>query len=391
MCLHHVMINYLYLIFGHFSRILVCFPTSVSLYTYFIMAKRQGFPKPEVMEGALGYSSASFSKPSFANERFYSDLMQFDDGSDRINREYEEHLYISHHATPSIVSTECNGVKEPQTELTMAGSHAIEVAPFDSLGYYRYEVNILFTFGMNIRLLCSQSEVDEMRRVAQMTRPGSDNPPPTLCKLPTEIRDIIYGFVCDDPESRTVTNCTDDIKGTFTRGIADPSGFFFPMWSDMALLRVNKSLRREVLPHVYRKTTFHVEDMDDLVMFLTAIGDIGRDNVESLSFPLESRISLAALWKDQPESAEVHHLRLPFIHTSNCIMLLKACKRLKHLVLRMEAEILDNRDIADFLSDPCIQGLSELRVKDVCIESLDGEILDSSELVIALKNRIEGL
>ncbi len=66
----------------------------------------------------------------------------------------------------------------------------------------------------------------------------------------------------------------------FVGGIGDPSGFYFPLSSP--ILRVNRQMRQEALPFAYRRTVFNLDDIDDLIKLLIAIGDIGRDNIESL-------------------------------------------------------------------------------------------------------------
>lgn len=48
------------------------------------------------------------------------------------------------------------------------------------------------------------------------------------------------------------------------------------------MLRVNKQMRQEALPLAYRRTVFHLSDLDDLIKLLILVGDIGRNNIESL-------------------------------------------------------------------------------------------------------------
>ena len=68
----------------------------------------------------------------------------------------------------------------------------------------------------------------------------------------------------------------------FTGSIGDPSGFYFPLSSETNVLRVNRQMRQEALPIAYRRTVFHLDDMDDLIKLLAAVGRVGRDNIESL-------------------------------------------------------------------------------------------------------------
>ena len=48
-------------------------------------------------------------------------------------------------------------------------------------------------------------------------------------------------------------------------------------------------MRQKALPLAYRRTIFHLNDMDELIKLLLAVGRIGRDNIESLGLAWESR------------------------------------------------------------------------------------------------------
>jgi len=107
-------------------------------------------------------------------------------------------------------------------------------------------------------------------------------------RLPKELRDKIYGFALPKGELKIKDgNSFDEVN--FAGGIGDLGGFYFPLSNDLVVLRVNRQMRQEALPFVYRSTVFQLDDMDDLIKLLIAVGQIGRDNIESLELVWESR------------------------------------------------------------------------------------------------------
>jgi len=68
----------------------------------------------------------------------------------------------------------------------------------------------------------------------------------------------------------------------FTGTLGDPSISYFPPSSELTILRVDRQTRQEALPLAYRRTVFHLDDMDDLIKLLIAVGIVGRNNIESL-------------------------------------------------------------------------------------------------------------
>lgn len=144
-------------------------------------------------------------------------------------------------------------------------------------------------------------------------------------------------------------------------------------------------MRQEALPFAYRTTTFHLDDMDDLTKLLVAVGRIGRDNIESLQFPWESRTDSACKWDEFPHS-EDNYLKLPSLHVSGCVQLLQQCKRLKHLRLHFESELMLNIPPADFMADPGIQGLCSIRsIRRLQLRGLGDEPLEQCYLAKWLK------
>ncbi len=122
-----------------------------------------------------------------------------------------------------------------------------------------------------------------------------------LLRLPREIRDKIYTFAIPKGKWR-ITDIDEFEQDNLTRGIGDPSGFYYPLSKDLVVLRVNKQMRREALPLAYRRTTFILDDLDDVIKLLIAIGQVGRDNIESLQFPWESRADMELTRESVPGS-----------------------------------------------------------------------------------------
>lgn len=131
--------------------------------------------------------------------------------------------------------------------------------------------------------------------------------------------------------------------------IGDPSGFYFPLESN-GLLLANRQTRQEALPYAYRQTTFHLTSMDHLIKFLIAVGQIGRDNIESLRFP----------WKSYVEGNTDARLRLPTRHAKLCVQLLKQCKRLKRLRIDFYIGVLWIQKPNNFQKDAGIRELCSL-------------------------------
>ncbi|KAK4095706.1 hypothetical protein N658DRAFT_502361 [Parathielavia hyrcaniae] len=194
--------------------------------------------------------------------------------------------------------------------------------------------------------------------------------------LPREIRDKIYIFAIPRGEWR-ITNIDEFEQENLTGGIGDPSGFYYPLSKDLVVLRANKQMRLEALPFAYRRTTFILDDLDDVIKLLVAIGQVGRDNIESLRFPWESRTDLEFTWKAGSPDSDESPLRLPVLHASRCVQLLRQCKRLKHLRLYFEEELVLSMKPDDFMADPgvkelsSLQGITRLEVWDLGDSSLE--------------------
>lgn len=204
--------------------------------------------------------------------------------------------------------------------------------------------------------------------------------------LPREIRDNIYSLALSEGKwSIQDVDQFDEVN--FAGGIGDPGGFYFPLSKDLGVLRVNRQMRQEALPLAYRKTTFHLDDMDDLLKLLIAVGETGRDNIESLDFPWESRSDSECKWDEDPDSD--HFLTLPHLHVMKCVQLLKQCKRLRFLGLYFESELIRKMTPDAFKADSGIQELCSLRIERVEIMSLSHESLGQCRLAKWLKEEME--
>lgn len=206
-------------------------------------------------------------------------------------------------------------------------------------------------------------------------------------RLPREVRDKIYTFAL--PMGKWQIRDVEDCDGlNFTGSIGDPSGFYFPLSSELTILRVHKQMRQEALPLAYRRTVFHLDDMDDFVKLLIAVGKIGRDNIESLELTWESRAGSELKW-DETTQSEDRFLTLPTLHASKCVQLLKLCKRLEFLRLYFESDLISNISSDAFKSNPGIRELCSVRgIKKVQIWDLGNEPIEQLGLAKWLKGEI---
>ena len=119
-------------------------------------------------------------------------------------------------------------------------------------------------------------------------------------------------------------------------------------------------MRQEALPYAYRKTVFQFDDMDDLIKFLIAIGNIGRDNLETLELAWQSRSDLEYHWTEDPVPDE-HSLTLPVLHAARCVQLLRQCKSLRFMRLYFERDLILDISPISYKADPGIVELSSIR------------------------------
>ncbi|KAI4263029.1 MAG: hypothetical protein L6R35_007364, partial [Caloplaca aegaea] len=175
----------------------------------------------------------------------------------------------------------------------------------------------------------------------------------------------------------------------FVRSIGDPSGFYFPLSSKVAALSVSRQMRQEALPFAYRRTLFHLDDMDDLVKLLVAVGKVGRDNIEMVELAWKSRADSEFKWDEDPNNHD-SSLLLPTLHAARCIQLLKQCKRLHSLRLYLERDLLTDVPPDDFKANSGIKDLCSLRgIKMVHICDLGHEPVDGHGLAKWLREKME--
>jgi len=206
-------------------------------------------------------------------------------------------------------------------------------------------------------------------------------------RLPKELRDKIYIFALPRGEWN-IEDVDSANELNFAGGVGDLSGFYFPL-SSLAVLRVNRQMRQEALPLAYRRTLFHLDDMDDLIKLLIAVGDIGRDNIESLEFAWQSRTDSECQWAEAPVPNE-YSLTLPALHVTKCVQLLKQCKSLRFLRLYFESELILGMSPNDYKADPGICGLCSVQgIKRVEIWNLGYEPLEQCGFVEWLKEAME--
>lgn len=206
-----------------------------------------------------------------------------------------------------------------------------------------------------------------------------------LFSLPQVIREMIYDLALlecdwthgDLDDFGSVNSDYDSIN--FARLIGDPSGFYFPLHKDLAVVRVNRQIRKEALPFAYRRTTFYSADIDDLTKLLIAMGKTGRDNIESLEFRWESSLDME-LYREETPISRGDYKTLPALHVIKCVHLLKQCERLRSLSLCFRRSTIELMDPDAFKADPGIQALCSVRgIKKVRIITSHGSVTESLE------------
>lgn len=176
---------------------------------------------------------------------------------------------------------------------------------------------------------------------------------------------------------------------TFAGALGDPTGFYFPLNNDLSILRVNKQIRQEALSIAYRRTFFRLDDIDDFIKIAISIGQIGRENIQSVEFSWESRSDFRHRM-DQNSDFEDDHFQLPALHVPRCVQLLRECRRLEFLRLRFEPDMIASMSSSVFRTDPGIRELSSVHgIQRVEIGDTICEPLDHYEQVKWLKRELE--
>ena len=186
------------------------------------------------------------------------------------------------------------------------------------IGYYNFALDIHYDFGLDIPLLFTKKEAYRAVAMSKIMTTlkffreelnGTQSQHDTkhalgsvFFKLRREIRENIYAFAL--PKGQwTIRDYSNSNELNFARGIGDPSGFYFPL-TTLNVLTINRQMRQEALPIAYRTTSFHLDDIDDLIKLLIAIGRVGRDNIESLELAWQSRTDSEYQWDKAPVPTE---------------------------------------------------------------------------------------
>jgi hypothetical protein len=141
-------------------------------------------------------------------------------------------------------------------------------------------------------------------------------------------------------------------------------------------------MRNKTLPLAYRKTSIYLDNIDDFIRFTVVIGEVSRENVESLSFMWESPSDTECLTKSGG-------IMLPKLHSIRCVQLLRGFARLKHLCLYFEKDLLSTLTLINFKVDQGICRLLSLSQIDT-IEFLNqsGEPADQHQSIRWIKGRM---
>lgn len=207
-------------------------------------------------------------------------------------------------------------------------------------------------------------------------------------KLSKELRNRIYIFALSKEEWKIEDISTFD-ELNFTEGMSDSSDFYFSLSKKLTVLRINRQMRQETLPLAYRRTVFHLNDMNDLIKLLIAVGKIGRDSIESLKLTWKSRVDSECKW-DEASNSEDSSLTLSILHVVRCVQLLKQCKRLTFLRLYFERDLINDIFSNVFKADSEIRELCFLReIERVEIWGLNYESLEQRGLVKCLKKEMK--
>lgn len=148
-------------------------------------------------------------------------------------------------------------------------------------------------------------------------------------------------------------------------------------------------MHQETLLLTYRRTIFHLNDMNDLIKLLIAIDKIDRDSIESLKLTWKSRVDSECKWNEALNS-EDSSLTLSTLHVVKCVQLLKQCKRLTFLRLYFERDLINNIFSNVFKVDSEIRELCFVwEIERVEIWGLNYESLEQRDLVKWLKEEMK--
>ncbi|RSL87143.1 hypothetical protein CDV31_016305 [Fusarium ambrosium] len=338
------------------------------------MAKFQSTPSLPEMEERLGFTANSMTPPDPATKRFYCDLKPVPNNTKQLFREYEE-LNKTNQTHRRMAKTSLVLPKMGESLVIEDDGNRAVIKRTDRVGFYRYSIDISYNGGFFLPLLFTETEATWAISAAKfpaIETPHDDSP---FLKLPRELREKIYGFAFPQRELG-IKNVDAFDHLCFPAAVGDPSGFFFQLGEEPAILKASRQIRQEALPFAYRNTAFCLDDMDDVVKVLVAAGHIGRSNITSLQFPWESKNEIECRLEQSPYADDSGPI-LPSLHALRCVQLLKECPRLQFLRICLDQDIFQNTSARQFMADPGIAGLCTLKgirtveVVDYIYESLE--------------------
>ncbi|KAJ5931194.1 hypothetical protein N7516_005683 [Penicillium verrucosum] len=263
-------------------------------------------------------------------ERFYSDLSPLSKNIyERTEKELLEHRRNKYEERQIVPDSLLPRLGE--THSLTSDEATIKLNRRADIGYFVFSLDVQFSFGLVLPLILTEMEASKIKLMTKVTvTPGiidstnlqlEKNPIDkgygNAMSLPHELRlDILdLAILKQEWEER---DPSEFLAYVFPRSVGDLSGFYFPLSQNIHSLLVNKQMRQDALPFVYRTIGFRWDDIDSFIKFAISIGEIGRNNVESLElFWLSSSDSE---FRPSPEDID---LRLPALHVLRCVQLLK--------------------------------------------------------------------
>ncbi|KAF2010828.1 hypothetical protein BU24DRAFT_471882 [Aaosphaeria arxii CBS 175.79] len=332
------------------------------------MVKRKPTRTLPEMQKELGYDGSALRLNVEDFRRFYSDFRPVGKSAfDLIMREYEAY----------------QKARKFEYNIRSSGQRLTKT----QVGFHRLAADIQYGFGLHVPFLLTENEVLCIEAIAQLQPHVRYATVSKLSRLPREIRERIYKFALHGGEWH-IGDIDTFNKVTFMGGVGDPSGFYFPLSSEIDMLSVSRQMRQEVLHLAYQVTAFHLDDMDDLIKLLIAVGEMGRANITTIHFPWESRSDLECKW-DENSVSDDNFLQLPALHVTTCIKLLKQCIKLRNLRIYFEGALIEGMDPKAFKTNPGIEALYSVQVDNVEIWSLSDEPLGRYPLACWLKKGME--
>jgi hypothetical protein len=201
------------------------------------------------------------------------------------------------------------------------------------------------------------------------------------------VRDIVYHFALPLDTQEFPPSAYFDTAQHLIEAIGDPTGFYYNTRRG-ASMQLCKSLRAEMLPIAYENMKCEARDLDDAVIFLIAIGSLGRRSLGHLDFSWDSGIERTESWdsdcpeglpSEDPDAEESPASWLPSLHVPLCLRLLADCRGLKTLTLRFEPDSLLEISLEQFQRNAGISRLASMKANSQVIildtfgNSLDGQ------------------